>query len=149
MNITRHFTSSEFSHSSTAIRLGLKNEIPFNLLPNALKVCRALETIRESYNLPIIISSGYRSPELNKLIGGSSSSSHMTGEAVDFTIPGISNVDICKEIPKILESFDQVIYEFGPQGWVHLGMGPLMRNELLTASKEGSKTVYKTGILEV
>jgi zinc D-Ala-D-Ala carboxypeptidase len=146
MKLTEHFTLEEMQRSETAARLGLINRIPESLMLNVRRVALALETIRAHYDKPIHVTSCYRSPEVNAAVGGSKTSSHCNGEAVDFTVEGQVNVDVCMTIPFILADFDQIIYEFGPSGWVHLGMGAAMRKQLLTAVKQAGKTIYFQGI---
>jgi len=146
MNLTKNFTLEEMSRSATAIRLGIDNTIPTDLIENARLVCHALEKIRAYYARPIKVTSCYRSPALNKAVGGSKTSDHCEAQAVDFEVVGVPNVEVCQAIPDILGSFDQIIYEFGPEGWVHLGIGGI-RLEKLTAVKENGKTVYKRGIV--
>jgi len=146
MNLTKNFTLAEMSRSATAIRLGIDNTIPTDLIENARLVCHALEKIRAYYASPIKVTSCYRSGALNKAVGGSKTSDHCEALAVDFEVIGVPNAEVCRAIPAILGSFDQIIYEFGPEGWVHLGLGGT-RLEQLTAVKENGKTVYKRGIV--
>lgn len=112
-----------------------------------------LEKVRAHYGRPVKVSSGYRSPALNTRIGGSTSSQHMKGEAVDFEITGIANADVCVWIRNNLV-FDQLILEFYTQGepnsgWVHCSVIPSgNRRETLTAvkSKQSRKTQYLPGL---
>ncbi len=84
MQLTPHFKLSEFTRSATASRLGIDNTIPEALIPNLRNLCeQVLEPLRVYYGRPIIISSGYRSPPLNKAVGGVSNSQHLLGEAAD------------------------------------------------------------------
>jgi len=146
MNLTKNFTLEEMSRSATATRLGIDNTIPTDLIENARLVCHALEKIRAYYARPVKVTSCYRSAALNKAVGGSKTSDHCEAIAVDFEVVGVPNVEVCQAIPDILGSFDQIIYEFGPAGWVHLGLGGV-RMEKLSAVKEGKKTVYHKGFL--
>jgi zinc D-Ala-D-Ala carboxypeptidase len=151
MNLTDHFSLEEFIHSEKAITNNIDNSLPDFLKENALIVLNALEKVRAFYNKPISITSGYRSPDVNKLAGGSATSSHQKALAVDFHINGISNKSICLELAKglIVPDFDQIIYEFGENGWVHLGMAEKKnkpRKMLLTAKRENGKVVYQSGI---
>lgn len=146
MILTEHFTTDEFEKSSTATRLGIDNTVPGQLLTNAKLMAEALEKIRAHYGKPVVVTSCYRSPELNRAVGGSASSSHCHALAADFTVAGENNAEVCLRIPEILGEFDQVINEFpGRGGWVHLGIGG-DRKQLLTAAKRGGKTVYTPGI---
>ena len=146
MNLTPHFTIEEMQNSATGTRLGIKNVIPPALIANAKRVAEALELIRAHYGVSIHVTSCYRSPELNKAVGGSTSSAHMTASAADFEVLGHANIDVCNIIPSIIKDFDQIIYEFGPTGWVHLGFGDKNRKQLLSAIKNNGKTVYLQGI---
>lgn len=84
MKLTEHFTLEEFEFSSTARAHGIDNKVPVSLIPSLTTLCReVLEPLREHVQEPVIISSGYRCPTLNKLVGGSPTSQHMTGEACD------------------------------------------------------------------
>ena len=153
MNLTDHFTTNftlaEMQHSETASRNGLDNTMPDDLMPNALIVCQHLEIIRANYKLPINVLSCYRSLEVNTLCKGSKTSAHKAAFAADIVIYGIPNIQLCKDIAHILDDYDQIIYEFGPTGWCHVGFsnGP-PRKMLLSAVKENGTTVYKTGIVE-
>ena len=148
MKLTEHFTTEEFERSSTAIRLGLDNTIPEEIMPNAKLMAATLETIRAKFSRPIRVTSCYRSPEVNKAVGGSPKSAHLNALAVDFTVEGFDNRRVCEILKTMLTNFDQIIYEFGESGWVHLGLSKTApRGEVLSAVKEGGKTVYKKGIV--
>ena len=93
MRLTPHFSVEEFVASQTADRRDIDNSLTSNLLASARNTCNGLEQVRSLLgNLPILISSGYRSPELNRAVGGSKSSQHMLAQAVDFTCPGFGSV---------------------------------------------------------
>lgn len=85
MNITEHFTFAEFEASDTAIRLDIRNVIDtFAKRDSVVALTReVLEPLRQAYGKPMHINSGYRCPELNRAVGGSSTSQHMKGEAAD------------------------------------------------------------------
>ncbi|MFZ2950938.1 MAG: D-Ala-D-Ala carboxypeptidase family metallohydrolase [Desulfuromonadaceae bacterium] len=148
MILTEHFTTEEFIKSSTATRRGINNAIPGPLLGNAKMMAEALEKIRAHYGKPMVVTSCYRSPELNKAVGGSKTSSHCHALAADFTVTGESNIDVCRKIPELLGDFDQVINEFPESGgWIHLGLttgDP--RGMILTARKINGKTTYTKGL---
>jgi hypothetical protein len=99
--------------------------------------------------VPIHISSGYRSKELNKAIGGSSSSQHLLGQAIDIDMDGsasgVTNKQVFDFIIKNLD-FDQTIAEFPKNGnlsWVHVSFSKKQnRKQILVAKKNGSKTNY-------
>lgn len=152
MQLTEHFSLAEMTRSNTAIRQGLDNTPPAWAVANLRLVAHALELVRAQYGLPLRVFSGYRSEAVNRACGGSKSSAHKLGLAADFVIPGVPVIHICRWIESNLTGFDQVIYEFGPGGWVHLGLGDdrrPIRQQSLTASKQGGKTVYRPGLQEV
>ena len=107
------------------------------------------EPIRVNFRQPILISSGYRSKELNAKIGGANSSQHSLGQAIDIdmdgTINGVTNSDIFNFIKDKLP-FDQLIWEFGNDknpDWVHVSYSDRHRKEILIAYKKDGKTHYK------
>lgn len=149
--VTENFTLEELTRSATGLRLGLDNTLPSQFLRNAELVAEALERVRAYFGgKPVRVTSFYRSKAVNAAVGGSLTSAHMAAMAADFEVSGVPNIEVCRSIPEIIPEFDQVIYEFGPTGWVHLGLThELPRQQLLTAVKLGGKTVYKPGILDL
>ena len=88
MKLSEHFSLSEFERSATATRLGIDNSVPSQYIPALQQLCKEiLEPLRQFFNVPIVIGSGYRCPALNKAVGGVKNSQHMTGEAADIHIP--------------------------------------------------------------
>ena len=86
--LSPHFKLSEFERSATATRLGIDNSVPSQYIPALQQLCKEiLEPLREFAGQPIIISSGYRCPQLNIKVGGVYSSQHTLGEACDIRIP--------------------------------------------------------------
>ena len=83
-NITQNFTLEEYQRSSTADKYKINNIVPPKYKDNMNRVLSLLQVIRDAWGGPIIISSGYRCPELNKKVGGASNSDHVYGAAVDF-----------------------------------------------------------------
>jgi uncharacterized protein YcbK (DUF882 family) len=119
----KYFSMRELTHSATAVRKGIDNtptaEVKANL--TAL-VANVLDPLREAYGKPIVINSGYRSPRLNKLVGGVARSQHTKGQAAD--IRGTSatvaeNKKLFNLILKLGLPFDQLINEHG-YSWVHV-----------------------------
>lgn len=148
VRLSDHFTLAEMTRSQTAIRRRLNNQPGPKHAGNLKTLCVAvLEPVREHFGRPVIISSGYRSPELNRAIGGASTSQHSKGEAADFTIPGVSNKAVCQWIRENLE-FDQLIYEFGEAGWVHVSYREgRLRGQVLSAVRLESGTTYVEGLV--
>lgn len=151
--LTPHFQLSEFTSSQTALRRGLDNTPPPEVIGNLKNLCEyVLEPVRKHFGAPVIISSGYRSPAVNRAVRGSASSQHCMGQAADFEIPGISNVDIAEWIRDWL-TFDQLILEFytpgvPDSGWVHVSWRMPLRRQALTAARLArGKTQYFAGIV--
>ena len=87
IQLTTHFSLSEFLKSSTASARGIDNTPSLEVVSNLQQLSiHVLEPLRAYFNTPIVVSSGYRSPALNKAVGGSATSQHMTGEAADLRI---------------------------------------------------------------
>lgn len=124
MKISKHLTLSELTTSQTAIRRKIDNTPSSETIINLKLIsAKVFEPLRKSLGQPIRISSGYRSPELNRVIGGARNSQHTTGEALDLQGMGtLKNSQIFKYINDNLE-FDQLIWEFGTNkepAWVHV-----------------------------
>jgi hypothetical protein len=149
MVISQHLILAELIRSESAKRNGINNMPTPEHIENLKALAENIfEPIRTEFRVPIYISSGYRSKELNKLIGGAKNSQHNTGEAIDIDMDGhthdISNKDIFDFIVAKLP-FDQVINEFN-YAWVHVSYkknGP-QRHQVLRAVKNNSGgTIYQ------
>jgi zinc D-Ala-D-Ala carboxypeptidase len=149
MKLTDNFTLAELTKSQTAERCGIDNNPDKEHIENLQRLCdNILQPVRDYFQKPVMISSGYRSPELSQKIGSSSRSQHCKGEAADFEVPGVSNKELANFINENL-NFDQVILEFhNPDeinsGWVHASyVGEGNRSEYLLAEKdENGKVRY-------
>ena len=125
MNLTPHFTLEELTRSTTAQRLGIANDLPPQLLGNIQAAADMLELIRTALGgVPIVVTSGYRSPSVNKAVGGVTSSDHTQGYAVDFVAPAYGTPhQIAKALSKQIDAVQcgQLILE-GIKGkqWVHV-----------------------------
>ena len=129
MKISNNLILAELTTSQTAIRLGIKNTAPAYVIENLKAVAESVfEPIREHFGKPIRISSGYRSKELNKAIKGSSTSQHMTGQALDLQGTNeVTNAEIFNFVKDNL-NFDQLIWEFGTKtepAWVHISFSKI------------------------
>lgn len=122
--LSPHFTLEELLASQTAARRGIDNTPTPEALHNLQRLALALEQVRSHLGgAPILISSGYRSPALNRAVGGARNSRHMQGLAVDFTAPRFGTVlQTARAVAASGIAFDQIIHEFG--SWVHLGLAP-------------------------
>ena len=134
MQLSKNLSLKEAIKSNTASRLGIKNEPEQWEINNLRAVAeKVFQPLRDHFGVPIGVSSGYRSKELNKAIGGSKYSQHMIGEALDLDadIYGrITNADIFNYIKDNLE-WDQMIWEFGDDeepNWVHVSYKEAGRN---------------------
>lgn len=143
IKLSDYFTLDEMTVSQTASRNDIDNTPPAAIVETLTKTAKRMDHVRRLLGRPINVLSGYRSPEVNAAVGGSRTSSHMTGEAVDFICPNFGTPE--QVFNKIKESgvdFDQLIVEFGR--WVHIGFGPRMRRELLIAGRgPNGKTHYE------
>ena len=152
MQLSKNLTLAEMTRSESAKRAGIRNN-PSNVhLANMVKLATVIfQPIRDHFNLPIHISSGYRSAALNAAIPGSSKTSqHSSGEAIDIDMDNtkITNKEVFDYIKDNLE-FDQLIWEFGTSknpDWVHVSYkaNGKQRKQILKATKINGKTVYST-----
>ena len=153
VRLSENFTLSEYTKSQTAERKGIDNT------PGEVHLERAkalfenvVQPVRDNFGVTVI-NSGYRGPDLNYAIGGSNTSQHCKGEAVDIECPGTPNYDVASWIAENLD-FDQLILEFytpgiADSGWVHVSYkSEGNRKSVLTAMKENGKTVYKPGLIQ-
>ena len=146
--ISANFSLEELTFSETAVRMGLDNTCPEEYISNMETVAEALEKVRQHFGEPINILSCYRSPKVNKACGGSETSAHRFALAADFRVKNVINIDVCKYIESRKDiDYDQVIYEFGSTGWIHLGFSKTPRRQSLSAVKKNAKTVYLQGIV--
>jgi len=148
--LSKRYTLEDLTKSSTALRFGINNH-PTSLveIDNLTALCtNVLERVWDKFGKPRI-ESGFRSPELNKKIGGAKNSQHMSGEAADIEVDGLSNLDIFSWMMTNI-SFDQLILEFHnatvpSSGWVHVSHSRSRnRSEVLEAVRNSAgKTEYR------
>ena len=113
------FKMSELIHSDTAVLHNINNMPDINSLDNMLNlVFYVLQPIRERIQKPMIITSGYRCKEVNRLVGGKDTSQHLKGQAVDFVIQGMKPSEIIHIIRNMYIEYDQLINEYDK--WVHI-----------------------------
>jgi len=151
MKLSANFSLSELTKSESASRLGLDND-PTQEIISSLQalVNHILQPVRDKFG-PVVVTSGYRSPEVNKAIGGSATSDHCKGQAADFEVLGKDNRELAIWIAENMQ-FTQLILEFykpgvPDSGWVHCSFDPgNLKRQVLTAEKVNGKTVYSTGI---
>jgi hypothetical protein len=149
MQLSQNLSLTEMIASESAKRRGISNQPTAEHIENMKVLAQHIfQPIREHFGKPIHVSSGYRSKDLNKAIGGSQTSQHSRGQAMDIDMDGseISNRDIFMFIKDNLE-FDQLIWEFGTKGnpdWVHVSYNTNgnQRKQVLIAKKYAGKTTY-------
>jgi len=140
MNLSPHFTLEEL----TITRQPMDNTPDKESLVNMTEsLAPLLEKIRTILGYPMHINSGYRSPAVNKAVGGSPKSAHMSGYAADFICPGFGTpLQIVRKLDASGLYFDQLIHEWT---WVHISADPMLRRETLTAHFGPTGTTYTAG----
>ena len=147
--LTEHFTLEEMTVSPTAKRLGLSNTPTPEHIENMRYCCEMiLEKVRAKFG-PVTINSSYRSPRVNQAVGGSKTSQHVNGQAIDFEVKGVDNKVVADWVADNLE-FDQVILEFYTKGdknsgWVHASIkkeGGNRRQRLIATKSKAGGTTY-------
>jgi len=144
MNLTKNFSLIELTSSETAVRKGIDNTPSQEVVNNLKYLCEnVMQPLRDWYGKPINITSGYRSLKLNKAIGGSVTSDHCLGCAIDFTLPKEDYKEVFEWIRNNCE-YDQIINEFNFQ-WIHVSFrSSSNRKQSLAAYKNAiGQTKYK------
>ena len=114
-----NFSISELIHSDTAILHKINNMPDINSLDNLLNlIFYVLQPLRSRLNKPIVITSGYRSKALNRLVKGSETSQHIKGMAADIKVPGMTVQELIDFIKATNIEYDQLINEYNQ--WVHI-----------------------------
>ena len=147
--LTEHFTLAEMIVSPTAKRLGIPNTPTPAHIENMRYCCeKILEPVRAKFG-PVTINSSYRAPLVNKAVGGSATSQHVNGQAIDFEVKGVDNKKVADWVADNLE-FDQVILEFYAagdknSGWVHASIkkeGGNRKQRLVATKSKAGGTKY-------
>lgn len=148
MMLSENFSIQELIKSQTAERRDINNNPGADEIHYMKMLAeKILQPVRDYYEQAFTVSSGYRCPELSIAIGSSKNSQHCKGQAADFEVPGISNMDLCSFIRYNLD-FDQLIlecYTGGNTGWVHCSISDEPRAELLTYDR---KNGYRKGLID-
>ena len=151
MKLSNNLSVKEVTKSNTAKRFGIDNRPTIEHLQNLKAIAlNIFQPARNHFKKPIFVSSGYRSGDLNEKIGGSKTSQHSKGQALDLdahTFGGLTNKELFDFISEHLE-FDQIIWEFGTDeepDWVHVSYvsSGINRGESLKAYKANGVTKYK------
>lgn len=140
MKLSEHFSLEEMT--ATSVR-GVDNT-PIASVVLALKdTAERMEAVRTLLGHPVVVTSGYRSALVNKVVGGVSNSAHISGHAVDFICPEFgSPYDVARAVRDSGIKYDQLIREYG---WVHLSFDPAMRGDVLT--KNSASAPYEKGLV--
>jgi hypothetical protein len=148
MNLSPNFTLRELTDSATAIAGGWENVPPPEVMPALRTTAAGLEAVRSllsgivGHDVPVIVTSGYRSPRLNRAIGSRDTSQHVLGEAADFRAPQFGTpAQIVATIARSSIAFDQVISESTRSGaqWVHISFGSRNRRAVLEIDDAGTR----------
>lgn len=151
MMLSANFSLDEFITSQTASRQGIDNTPTDADIENMKRLCcDVLQPLRDALGCSVVISSGYRSPLLNAMVGGSPRSAHREGRAADIIIPGMTSMEVAREIRHLALPFEQVINEFGR--WCHVSVplsGYQPKRQLLTATRGTNGISYLEGLQPV
>lgn len=144
MKLSRNFTLDELTRSNTAEKYGIDNSVTHEQIEKLeFLVHLTIQPVRDEFG-STVVSSGYRSPELNRKLGGSTTSQHVKCEAVDFYVSGVDTKEIAHWCRHNLE-FDQLILEHydSPRPWIHISYNSFHenRNEVLTIRSD--KTILR------
>lgn len=143
MQLTKNFTLAELTRSDIARRNNIPNAPNAAQVDNLRLLCvNVLQPVRDLFGVPVFVSSGYRSPALNRHpeIRGARNSQHQTGRAADFTIKGYTVQEVFEKIIASDILFDQIIQEF--DRWVHISFAPNPRRQALVATRKDKKVKY-------
>lgn len=123
MQLSRNFSLNKMTYSTTANKFKINNTPSNDVIENLRYLCqKSLQPIRDKFGI-ITITSGYRCLDLNKKVGGKSTSQHLKGQAVDFVTPHANLLEVFDWIVKNIE-YDQVLFEYNSKGskWIHLSL---------------------------
>jgi zinc D-Ala-D-Ala carboxypeptidase len=139
--LTPHFSLEEFTLSSTALAHRIENKPRPEHLVNLKKLAARMEEVRALFDAVVEITSGYRNPEVNALVGGVPNSAHALGFAADFHVDGFTDLNAAKRIRDSGLKFDQLIFE--KNRCVHLSVDPKMRQQVLRQPGGPGSPVHK------
>ena len=137
IQLTKHFTLSEFIRSEKAQANGIDNTPSLEVASNLQYLCQqVLEPLRLWIGKPVVINSGYRCPQLNLLVGGATNSQHLTGEAADIRLPDKATGQLYAEFILMNCRFDQLLFESnGRSQWLHV-----------SCKREGNRQMYRPNV---
>lgn len=140
--MANYFTMEELTYSSTALREGWRNKTTIEVEENLMSLrAMVLNPAREHMGMPVYVTSGFRSVDVNRAIGGAPKSQHMRGEAADISTLKIhKNIEMFKYIRDNLV-FDQLILEDGGQ-WIHVSCVTGRKNRKQVLEITDGKTLW-------
>jgi putative chitinase len=141
MQLSAHFWLEEFTLSSKALSMGVKNDPTPSHLENLKHLAERMEAVRALFGKPIEITSAYRNPQVNAAVGGVPTSAHALGYAADFHVDKLLDLDAAKRIRDSNLKFDQLIYE--KNRCVHISFDPRLRQQVLRQPGGTGSPVYK------
>lgn len=145
MQLSKNFSLAELVGSQVATRKGIDNTPTPAVVANLTRLAALLEQVRALVGAPITVSSGYRSPALNRAVGGAASSAHVLGLAADISTAKLAPKALAMLIRQSDIAFDQLIYE---GTWVHIALSASApRRQVLTAKFAGGGVSYVKGIV--
>lgn len=140
MNLTPHFTLEEMTATQ---HRGVDNTPPTLTVIDALRrTAMLLEQVRTRLGVPVLVSSGYRCPELNAAVGGQKTSQHLLGQAADFIAPAFGTPTTVASALRdaVGLDYDQLILEFGR--WVHISWAEAPRHQALIIDNAGTRPMW-------
>lgn len=141
MNLSKHFTLQELTHSDLAVRYDWENNPDANEINNLTRLADLLEQVRTLIGKPIMINSAYRCKQVNDAVGSKDSSQHRIGCAADIRVPNMTPDEVVKAVMASDIGYDQIIREF--DRWTHISVpntaGDNPRRQSLIIDKTGTR----------
>jgi putative chitinase len=140
MKLSAHFSLEDFTISSKALSMGVRNDPTPAHLENLKHLAERMEAVRALFNRPVEITSAYRNPQVNAAVGGVPTSAHALGHAADFHVDGLNDLDVAKGVRDSGLKFDQLIYE--KSRCVHVSFAPRLRRQVMRQPGGPGSAVY-------
>jgi len=140
MKLSAHFSLEEFTISSKALSMGVRNDPTPAHLENLKHLAERMEAVRALFNRPVEITSAYRNPQVNAAVGGVPTSAHALGHAADFHVDGLNDLDVAKGVRDSGLKFYQLIYE--KSRCVHISFDPRLRRQVMRQPGGPGSAVY-------
>ena len=141
MKLAPHFTLAELTASETAARNGWDNTPTDDEIKNLTRTAQLLEMVRDTVGKPVIVTSGFRSKQVNDAVGSSDRSQHRIGCASDFRVPGMTPAEVVRACVDANLPYDQIIVEF--DAWTHISVpndpAGVPRRQALIIDRSGAR----------